>query len=209
MQRVIRVPLIALPLLALLACQTETPQQDDNSAQPVEYTDNEYDYAFQFPADWKRMPPPETGPDGEVRVVVQGPQGGTAMVTVGQLGTAVTADVFKRSLTREAAVQGWIDLTIEQVYKKASRDIGASDIMVLERRSVPSDAGIMYYINTVLTVEGQPIVMTGLHVTPFGKAHQLSFVMTTPLVPKGTELIETYTRVFDSFYLLGEKPTTR
>src|SRR5207247_475510 len=42
----------------------------DITNSPMEYTDNVYNFAFQFPSDWKLQKTPPSGEVGEVRVVV-------------------------------------------------------------------------------------------------------------------------------------------
>src|SRR6516165_11888939 len=56
----------------------------ENSSRLVEYSDNDYDFAFQYPSDWKMKKLPEKGEFGETRVMVQGPHGAYAMVMVGK-----------------------------------------------------------------------------------------------------------------------------
>jgi hypothetical protein len=55
---------------------------------------------------------------------------------------------FESSPNRDAAVEAMIELSVEQIYKKTSRDIGAERMIVSEKRVQPSDAGIMFYLST-------------------------------------------------------------
>jgi hypothetical protein len=64
--------------------EDSTQSTADSPSKPIEYTDNDYDFAFLFPSDWKMKKPPEKGEFGEVRVMVQGPRGAYVMAIVGK-----------------------------------------------------------------------------------------------------------------------------
>ena len=83
----------------------------------AEYTDNDYNYSFQFPSDWKMKKPPPNGEFGEVRVMLQGPRGASVMVAVGKLGTVISKEKFDSNPNSLSIVQQMIDLTIEQIYR--------------------------------------------------------------------------------------------
>jgi hypothetical protein len=174
---------------------------------PVEYTDNVYDFAFQFPSDWKLQKTPSPGEVGEARVLVQSPRkGGYVMALVGKFGKSVTKEQFERSPNRESAVNGMIEWTIEQVYKQTSRNVGASRMLVSEKRGVPSDVGIKFYISTAHFVKEVPMLVAGVHVIPFGKDYLITFLMITPVDPKAMAENEIMTKVFNSFHIVGERP---
>jgi len=93
------------------------------------------------------------------------------------------------------------------VYKKASRSIGAESIIVTERRALPSEVGLKFYIAAGNVVAGKAFIGTaGIHIIPFGKDYMVTFLMTTAVDPKATEENETITNVFNSFHLAGERP---
>jgi len=70
-------------VLSVVACSFAS------AASVAEFSDHQYSYAFQYPADWKMKPPPAKQKDdlGEVRGFIQGPR---AALTV-TLGTSERA----------------------------------------------------------------------------------------------------------------------
>jgi hypothetical protein len=114
---------------------------------------------------------------------------------------------FESMPNRNNIVDGLIDLSIEEVYKKISRDIGAKNMVVSEKRMVPSDIGIKFYISTAHVKDNVPIVIAGIHTIPFEKTYMIMFTMITPLDKTATKDNETITRIFRSFHLLGERPS--
>jgi hypothetical protein len=112
---------------------------------PREYVDHQYQFGFQFPADWKFEKNPPPGDAGEVRAIVRHPtKPMRVMATVGQIGKSLTKQQFESSPNRDAAVAAMMELSLEQVYKKTSRDIGAERMIVSEKQVQPSDAGIKF-----------------------------------------------------------------
>lgn len=176
-------------------------------APPVEYVDHQYQFAFQFPADWKFEKNPPPGEAGEVRALVRHPtKPMRVMATVGHIGKTITKRQFESSPVRDATLEALIELSVEQVYKKASREIGAERMIVSEKRGLPSDAGIRFYISTAHFKGRTTMVVAGFHIVPFEKPYMVNFTMITPLDPAATKDNETITRVFNSFHVLGEGP---
>jgi len=175
----------------------------------VEYVDNEYNFAFLFPSDWKLQKMPERGEAGAVRVMVKHPAKPMwVMATVGDIGKSMTKEQFESSPNREAAVAGMIEWTVEQVYKKMSREVGATQMIVSERRALPSNIGVKFYISTAhRTSAGPMMLVAGIHILPFERTHLISFAMVTPLDRAATKDNETIEHVFNSFHVLGEKPS--
>jgi hypothetical protein len=173
-----------------------------------EYVDQQYQFAFQFPADWKIEKDPPPGEAGEVRVLVGHPTKAIrVMVIVDQVGKSYTKRQFELSPTRDAVVEELIERTIDQVYKKTSRDIGAERMIVAEKRAVPSNAGIKFYIATVNIIKGTGVMgASGIHILPFEKPYMVSFLMSTPADQTATSDNEIIKNVFDSFHILGEPP---
>ncbi len=184
------------------------PSQSAATTRIIEYTDNQYSYAFQYPSDWKIQPTPPPGEGGEVRVVVQSTtKRSQVMAIAGNLGKSLTREQFEGNPNREAMVNAMIDFSVEQMYKKLSRTLGASSIIVSERRPLVSDVGIKFYIATANVITGKGvIVVSGQHIIPFGKDYMVTFVMVTPADPKATGENETLTSVFNSFHVAGESP---
>jgi hypothetical protein len=217
-----RWPCIAVARLCCLLATifAATPVSDASGASAradtrlVEYTDNEYGYAFQFPSDWRLQKPPEQGDAGEVRVLVRSPRKATyVFATVGRMGKSTSRRDFEASQNRDAVVNALIEWTIEQVYKKTSREIGASSMMVGEKRPISSPDGIAFYVSTghFLDVpKSQPtkkvvVVVAGTHIVPFGKAYIIAFMMVSPLDATATSENETVRRVFNSFHIVRER----
>lgn len=184
------------------------PVAGDTSSKVAEYTDNEYNYVFQFPSDWKMKPPPpkQEGDLGEVRVFILG-QRASLTVTVGTLGKAINKSQYEGNPNSDRIVKGMIDLSIEQVYKKMSKTLNASRMAVLESRALPSNKALRFYVSTIHFIDGKPPVgVIGTHLIPFDKAHMIVFVMTVVADKKMKEDQKIYDNIFNSFHLIGEKP---
>lgn len=128
------------------------------------------------------------------------------MALVGHIGRSITKEQFENSPNRDTMLTRMIEFTVDQVYKKASRDIGASSMIVSEKRPLASDVGIKFYIATGSVVENGMVGVAGIHVIPFEKDYMVTFLMIHPVNPKATAENETMTQVFNSFHLIGEPP---
>lgn len=187
-------------------------QKEDNvrlvaEAPPREYVDHQYQFAFQFPADWKVEKNPPPGEAGEVRAIVRHPtKPMRVMAMVSRIGKTLTKGQFESSPNRDAVVEAMMEWTIEQVYKKTSRDISADRMIVSEKQVQPSDAGIRFYISTAHIKGNVAMLMAGIHIVPFEKPYIVTFTMMTPVDRTATADNETITRVFNSFHVLGERP---
>ncbi len=196
--------LLIVSIIAL--CALVSPV-DSSELPPIEYTDNEYGYAFQFPVNWKLQKTPQPNEIGEVRVVVKSPRGDQVIVTIGMIEKPIYKRAFQSNPKSLEMVDAMIDFTIEQVYKKTSRDVGATRMMVADRRILPSEVGIMFYINTAHFVRDKGLVIaTGIHTIPFDKKHLVSFIMIGPVDPSAKRENEAFQKVFQSFHFVGEKP---
>lgn len=189
-------------------CVMSTVDPLISSGQKIaEYTDNDYDYAFQFPADWKMKKVPEAGETGEMRVLLQGPIC-TISATISKVGKVVTKKQFEDHPNRDKIVEGMMNLTVEQVYKKTSKDVHATRMVVAEKEMLQSDSGIKFYISTLYFVGKKDMTagVAGIHLYPFNKDYLINFMMTAPLKKDAKEQNETCTKVFNSFHLVGETP---
>jgi hypothetical protein len=177
-------------------------------AAPVaEITDNAFAYAFQYPSDWTLKKAPEKGKGDRVRVLVQSPGGATVMTIVGNMDTAIARNQFDRSPNKQATIQKMLDLTVDAVYRKTARDIGAKEMVVQKKEYRPSEVGIRIYISTLLKLNGgRAVALSGSSVIPFGKRYMVSFIMVAPLTQNVHKEAPTLTRVFNSFHMLGEHP---
>jgi hypothetical protein len=174
---------------------------------PMEYQDNEYGFAFQFPQGWRLEKPPPGKEYGETRVWVRHPTRPIfAMATAGQLGKSVTKEQYDANPKRDEIVNAMMLFTVEQVYKKVSREIGAGRVIVVEKQVMPSDVGIQFNISTMQMKGDMAMAVFGIHAVPFGKPHIVSFIMVSPVDKTAVADNETITKVFNSFHLLGEKP---
>jgi hypothetical protein len=176
-------------------------------APPREYVDHQYQFAFQFPTDWKFEKNPPPGEAGEVRAIIRHPvKPMRVLASVGHIGKTLTKQQFKSSSNRDAVVEAMMEFTVEQVYKKTSRDMDAEKMIISEKRVLPSDTGIQFYISTAHIKDNVTTLMAGIHVVPFEKPYMVTFTMITPVDPTATKDHEIITRVFNSFHILGERP---
>jgi hypothetical protein len=153
--------------------------------------------------------PPDKGKFGEVRVLLQGPRGVTATVTVGKLGAVISKEQFDSSPNSQLVVEKMIDFTIEQIYKKASRDLKTKSMTVVERRTLPNPLAVQFYISTLhISEKGIPLGVAGFHYVPFGKPYGIIFMMVSPLDPKTKAANDVSEGVFNSFHLIGESQST-
>lgn len=193
-------------VLGLLVA-TAGPFRSVAESPPKEYVDNRYQFAFQFPADWKIEKNPPPGEAGEVRALIRHPTKPMhVMALVGDLGKTITKRQFESSPNRDAVVEAMMEFTVEQAYKKTFRDIGAERIIVSEKRVLPSDTGVQFYISTGNIKGNAVILVAGVHIVPFEKPYMITFMMITPVDRNATKDNETITRVFNSFHILGERP---
>lgn len=175
-------------------------------APPREFVDHQYQFAFQFPPDWKFEKNPPPGEAGEVRAIVRHPtKPMRVMAMVGGIAKTITKRQFESSPNRDAVVEGMMQLSLGQ-YKKTSRDIGAERMIVSENRMMPSDVGIKFYISTAHIKGKVTMLMAGIHIVPFEKPYMVTFTMITPVDRTATKDNETITWVFNSFHVLGERP---
>ena len=193
-------------LLLSLVLTTAWPLHSVAEAPPREYVDHQYQFAFQFPADWKLEKNPPAGEAGETRVMICHPtKPMRVMAMVGNIGKTITKHEFESSPNRDAVVEGLIELSLEQ-YKKMSRNIGAEWMIVSEKRMIPSDVGIKFYISTAHAKGKVTMLIAGEHILPFEKPYMVMFTMITPVDRTATKDNESITRVFNSFHMLGERP---
>jgi hypothetical protein len=174
---------------------------------PMEYQDNQYQFAFQFPQSWKLQSTPAGNEYGEVRVVVKHPTRAVyAEVIVTKVTDVVTREQYEANPNRDGLVKALMQFTVEQVYKKTSRDVGAERMLVTDEQLVPSNAGIEFYISTVLLKTDLPMVVFGIHIVPFGKPYVLAFIVVTSVDKSATADNEALTKMLNSFHVTGEKP---
>lgn len=192
-----------LLLLIFLSCGVAPAAQ----TQYREYTDPDFGYLFQFPSGWEIQELPEGTRGKDIRVVIQSPERSSFMVVVEKLRGTMTPEQFDADADRDKLVQKLIEETVEQIYRRISKDIRAVEMKVGDRMNLSNEVGIKFYISTLHTMEkGKPIVVAGIHVMPFGKSHMINFIMTALWDREAESDVETLKFVFNSFRLLGERP---
>ncbi len=172
----------------------------------LEYTDNKYDYSFQFPSNWKTQKIIEKDDFGEIRVLLQGPRASSIMVLVDPLEKVITKKEFRKNPDKNKWVQQMINYTVDQIYRKSSKRMNASKMIVVEKQIRPSKVGIQFYISTLHVINGVPLGLAGLHAIPYGKDHVIGFVMSSILDRRTMENNATFKRIFNSFRLVGDNP---
>jgi hypothetical protein len=81
------------PYFVFFADRSANTSKGDGSL--TEYSDNKYNFAFQFPSDWKLQKLPEPNEAGETRVLVQSSwKSSYVSASVGQIGRSITQAQF-------------------------------------------------------------------------------------------------------------------
>jgi hypothetical protein len=191
-----------LPLLIVLLF---SPAALHPQSPVAELRDNEYAYAFQYPSNWRVKKAPKTGET--LRVLIESPAGNAVAVVVGQLRDTIGQDEFDRNPNREAIGNAMLDFTIEQVYRKASRDMGAGNMVVQDKRVSSWPEGLGLYVSTLHTVNNAPsVAISGLSMIPWKKPYMVTFTVTLVATEKSRAEIPTLDRINQSFHLLGARP---
>ena len=195
---------IGILLAFLIALASRTALGDEK---PLDYTDNDFHFGFQFPQSWKIQPNPPSSDSSQTRVLIQSPTK-TMYVTalVGNIGKSVSKERYDANPKKDELLQGMIQLTIDQVYEKLAHQVGADQFKVAETKPIDYGVGFGFYISTLETFHGSPMVIFGQHVVPFDKPYVISFIEIMPFDAKATEDNETATNILNSFHLIGEKP---
>lgn len=203
MLRLLRV----LCIVSVLPAAPWLPGQLWGQDGPLTYIDHVYSFSFQFPKNWKMQKVPAAGDAGEVRVYVKHPTNPMYVVAlVGLLRNSVDRQQFLRNTQRDMLVATMIEFTVEQVYQKTSKHIGAERMVVADQRPLPSTGGIRFYIATAHFKKGDPIIVAGFYVIPFGKPYMVTLLMFAPADKTATQDNAEVTRVFNSFHVEGESP---
>jgi len=186
----------------------------------MEYVDDQYEFRFQFPADWtlRQLSPPQKAAEaGEVRALVEhSAERIKVMSIVGFLPKPlISRERFESNPNRNGPVGGMIDASIERHYQATSRQLGADQMIVTEKRILPSQAGIKFHISTTnLFLRPRPDGVTefriaGVHIFPFEKRYMIALILFTPVDKNTMKIDETMTRLFNSFHVAGESPSSK
>jgi hypothetical protein len=173
-----------------------------------QFSDNEYEYSFQYPATWVIRKLPEGAANEEVRVMLRGPNGRSFTVIVEKADKNNTKEAFYANPKRKESVEAMMVETIEQIYKSISRNIKATDMTIGERRDLSTAAAVKFYVATRHTApDGKSIVVAGIHAFPFSKDYAINFLMTAFLENTADADLDALMFVFNSFHLNGEPNT--
>ena len=175
-----------------------------------EYYDKEYGYAFKYPASWKLRQLPEGDANKDIRLVLQGPNGGSFTVVIDKIKRITKKTEFENDPDRTRRVGEMMQQTIAQIYQSISESIKAVNMKVGEQSDLSNDFGIKFYLATLHTMKQEkPIIVAGIHCFPFDKDYSVNFTMTTFWDPAATQENETLAQVLNSFRLVGEPQADR
>lgn len=175
------------------------------AAPPRAYVDSKYEFAFQYPADWKaqKVPPPDES--GEVRVFLKHPSKPIFLVaSVGGLGYRLTRKQYLEHKDRAKLENSLLEWTIARLYQKTSTGLGATRMDVAERQFSHSDLGLFFYISTGNLIDESTVAIAGQHVIPFGKGYVVNFLLVSPVESTDEQENEILTNVFNSFHMTAQ-----
>jgi len=172
-----------------------------------EYYDKEYGYMFKYPASWKLKELPEGGANKDIRLVLQGPHGGSFTAVIDKTKKITKKAEFQNAADHTRQVGEMMQQTIAQIYRSISKNIKAVNMKVGEQSDLSNDVGIKFYLATLHTMkQGKPIIVAGIHCLPFDQDYSVNFTMTTFWDPVATQENETLVQILNSFRLVGELP---
>lgn len=170
-----------------------------------EFRDSVYGYTFRYPADWELQKLPEGDATKEMRVALRGAAGSSFTVVVAKGGKKLSQVEFESGPKRAELLDDMMRQTIKEIYRGITKNLGAEDMKMGERRDLSNSAGVKFYISTLNMMKaGKPVIVAGIHAFPYAKSYSINFMMTAFLDPKATKENELLTAVFNSFHLLGE-----
>lgn len=181
---------------------TVTAESEDSLKK---FHDREYGYSFGYPEVWQLQSLPEGAVDENMRVMLQGPNGSSFMVVVEKATKKITKEEFQANRERKKYVTTLISQVIEQIYKRISQNVKATEMAVGEQRDLSNQIGVKFYVATLHRLPaGKPIIVAGIHAFPFAKDYSVNFLMTALWDGEMTKETQTLTAVFNTFQLLGE-----
>jgi hypothetical protein len=176
-------------------------------AQPrmKEYRDNDYNFVFRYPADWKLRQLPEGAANRDIRVIAQAPNGGSFMVVVEKVQNPADRADFEARGDRGEAIAKLARQTVSEIYQTISKNIQATGMKVGEIRDVSSEVAIKYYVSTLHEMKsGHPVIVAGIHALPYEKPYRVDFMMTAPWNRAAKKENDAMMMAFNSFHLVGE-----
>ena len=111
-----------IQVVILVTVFVATVSSSFSDDQPVEYVDNQYQFAFQYPRDWilAEKPAPILIDAGKTRVIVRHPtEPYYVMASITGPINVLSKDKFEKSPRRDEITNGLIQRTIDQIYKKS------------------------------------------------------------------------------------------
>jgi hypothetical protein len=187
----------------LLAALLGWPALAGADAAMTDYSDPQYRFRFQFPADWRLEKVPTPGEGGEVRLAAKSatkPVFVLAIVT--PMMPAITREEFERRPDRDGLVDELIRRAVDQVYAKMSRDLAASRMVVDETKRRVGDAGIGFSIQTTHATSEGPTTVAGSHVVPFGAPYVVTLMVVARGAGSTPEDLVTRGRLLDSLQVI-------
>lgn len=188
--------------------------QTNGKVTVLEYIDNEYGFAFQYPSDWKIATTLPKDESSQMRIGFNTPGSNAVAVSVEKLDhPTISRAEFISNPNRNVFMDSLINLTIDLVYKKTSLDIGASRMVVGDKYHIPSNEAIKFFINTLHFVKTEnsefPTIISAIHCFPFDKDYTIRFMIIFAADPKDKAENEALTNAINSFHLVGEIPLTK
>lgn len=198
----------AVVVMIAVLPQEASAEDIGTSANQTEYNDNDYGYAFQYPVDWKIVKAPEGNKFGEMRVLLQG-SNCSISASVSKLGKSLTKRQLEDHPSRNQIAENLMNSVIEQLYRKASKGVGAPQMVVVEKKVLPLDSGIEFYISTLhfMGEKNSTTDMVGMHYYPFNKNYLIHFVLVMSRNTETNQENDTCINVLNSFRLVvGNTP---
>src|SRR5262245_50637866 len=150
---------------------------------PVRFTDQEYNYTFQYPSDWKLERTPATDHTKRTRVEVTGPHFAFSVDLTFGVGPISKEQVLQDSNRNETTL-GFCRITTNDVYKRRVESVGGQKFKVTDQKAAESDMSLRWYIETFFTSKkGNSMMLCGIHAYPYGKPYIVNLMMVVPVTP--------------------------
>jgi hypothetical protein len=167
-----------------------------------EFRDEEFDYRFLYPVEWKLDSLPEGEANPGMRVRLRGPAGSSFVVIIERTGQPLSKLEFQADRNAGKRVEAMMRQTLDQTYRAISKSLGALAMKTGEKRNLSDDYAVKYYLATLHQLKaGSPVVVAGTHAYPFSKDYSVNFIMTAFHRGNAAEN-QLLTTVFNSFRML-------
>jgi hypothetical protein len=167
-----------------------------------EFRDEEFDYRFLYPVEWKLDSLPEGEANPGMRVRLRGPAGSSFVVIIERTGQPLSKLEFQADRNAGKRVEAMMRQTLDQTYRAISKSLGALAMKTGEKRNLSDDYAVKYYLATLNQMKtGSPVIVAGTHAYPFSKDYSVNFIMTAFHRGNAAEN-QLLTTVFNSFRML-------